>query len=299
MDLCANLFKIPEAGQTVVDDGGVAYMPGGKGANAAVAFKKLGGECVFATRLGADMHGQRLFEYYKSLGIDTSQVKVDYNQSTGFAIVLKDADGNNRIVYYPGANTHATTENILEAFSCGPDALYIGFETSFDTAMTACRIAGAKGIPIIMDASPADKSHPLENLPPLEIFSPNESEAYEYTGIRPIGADNALRACLALNRRIKAKYIVLKLGERGAFIYDGKYHSVVPAYPVAKVVDTTGAGDTFTAALTLEYLKSGDIKSAAKFASCAGALAVTKAGASLSVPTRDEVLSYMSKYPTL
>lgn len=299
MDLSANVFKVPAPGETLLDDGGVAYTPGGKGANSAVAFKKLGGECVFATKLGADLHGQKLYEYYKSIGLDTSFVKVDHSQSTGFSIVLKESDGTNRIIYYPGANVHFTTENIMQAFSCEPDALYIGFETSFETAVTASKIAFGKGIPIILDASPARKDYPLEALPPLEIFSPNEEEAYEYTGIRPVGADNALRVCLALARKVRAKYIVLKLGERGSFIYDGKYHSMVPPYPVLKVVDTTGAGDTFTAALTLEYLRSGDIKSAAKFASAAGALATTKNGASLSVPDREEVLKYMSKYPTL
>ncbi len=299
MDLCANMFRVPREGETVIDDGGVAYTPGGKGGNAAVAFKKLGGECTFLTKLGADMHGQKLFAFYKELGIDTSNIKVDHGNSTGFALILKESDGNNRIVYYPGANIRITTENLLEAFSTEPDALYIGFETSFETALSAAKIAAAKNIPIFLDAAPADRSYPLESLPMLEVFSPNESEAYEYTGIRPTGADNALRVCLALSKRVNAKYIILKLGERGAFVYDGKYHWVVPAYPVAKVIDTTGAGDAFTAALTLEYLRTGDIKSAGKFASCAGALTTTKNGASMAIPTREEVLSYMKKYSTI
>ncbi len=298
MDLCANMCKVPEPFETLTDDGGVAYTPGGKGANAAVAFQKLGGECAFMTKLGADTHGQRLFQYYKELGIDTSYVKADHGNATGFSLTLRDALGERKIKY-PGANSHVTTENILEAFTSEPDALYIGFDTSFETALTASKIASAKGLPIIIDAAPSEKSFPLESLPQIEIFCPNESSAYELTGIRPIGADNALRAALALRRRVNAKYIVLRLGERGAFIYDGKYHSVVPAFPVTKVVDTSAAGDAFTAALTLMYLESLDIKSAARFASSAGALAVTKAGASVSIPGRDEVLAYMKKYSTL
>ena len=299
MDLYANMYKVPAPGEILTDDGGVAYTPGGKGANAAVAFQKLGGECAFMTKLGADVHGQRLFQYYKELGIATSHIKVDHGYATGFRIILREGGESDRIINYPGANSHITTENILDAFSSLPDALSVSFDGSFETVLTAAKIASAKGIPVFIDASPANKSLPIENLPETEIFSPNEEATGELAGIRPLGADNALRACLALRRRVNAKYIVLRLGERGAFIYDGKYHSVVPAFPVTRVADTSGAGDAFFAALILEYLKSGDIKSASRFASCAGALAVTKNGSSASIPTREEVLNYMNRYSTL
>ena len=76
MDLSMNLYKIPAPGETLLDDGGVAYTPGGKGANSAVAFAKLGGECVFCTKLGKDSHGQKLFNYYKEVGINTSYIKL-------------------------------------------------------------------------------------------------------------------------------------------------------------------------------------------------------------------------------
>ena len=98
MDLSMNLYKIPAPGETLLDDGGVAYTPGGKGANSAVAFAKLGGECVFCTKLGKDSHGQKLFNYYKEVGINTSYIKVDPDAPTGLAVVMKEADGSNRIV---------------------------------------------------------------------------------------------------------------------------------------------------------------------------------------------------------
>ena len=89
MDLSMNLYKVPEPGQTLLDDGGIAYTPGGKGANSAVAFAKLGANCVFCTKLGADAHGQKLFNYYKDCGINTSCIKVDPEQPTGLAVVMK------------------------------------------------------------------------------------------------------------------------------------------------------------------------------------------------------------------
>ena len=296
MDLSMNMYKVPDVGETLIDDGGVAYVPGGKGANAAVALTKLGADCHFCAKVGADLHGQKLYQYYKEIGINTSYLKVDRENPTGLAVVMKESDGNNRIVVYPGANGNLTPENINEAFECEPDALYIGFEIPFQVALTAARIAASKGIPIFVDAAPASKDHALESLPPVEIFSPNETETETYTGILPQGTDSALRAALALYKRVKAKYIVLKQGDRGAFVYDGKHFFVIPSIRIGKAIDTTAAGDAFTAALTVEYLNNGgNIRNAVKFGVAAGAIAVTRKGASSSIPTAEEVQALILK----
>lgn len=294
MDLSLNMYEVPAAGETVMDDGGVAYTPGGKGANSAIAFARLGADTVFCTKLGRDMHGQKLFEFYKSQGINTSHIMVDPDAPTGFAAVLKESkNGQNRIIVYPGANANLSTENVMEAFKSSPDALYLGFEIPFGIVQTAARIAAAKGIPIFVDAAPASEDFPLGALPALEVFSPNESETLTYTGIMPIGAESSLRAALELYKKVKTKYIVIKQGERGAFIYDGKRYYMIPAMKAGQTVDTTAAGDTFTAAMTLEYLRSGDIVSAVKYGCAAGAIAVTRRGASTSVPTAEEIESFM------
>ena len=289
MDLALNVYKVPEAGETVMDDGGVAYTPGGKGANAAVAFSRLGANVVFATRLGVDAHGRQLYNYYKEEGIDTSFIKVDRDFPTGFSVVMKEGNGQNRIIVYPGANIHISAENMVEAFSSVPDALFLGFEIGFDAALTAARIAASRKVPIFIDAAPADKRFPLESLPFVEIFSPNETETFEFTGVMPNGADSSLKAALILYKRVNCKYVVIKQGERGASIYDGKKFDMIPAERVEKVVDTTAAGDTFTAAMTLRYLECGDIKEAVRYAVSAAAITVSRAGASSSVPTKEEV----------
>ena len=176
-----------------------------------------------------------------------------------------------------------------------PDALFLGFEIGFDAALTAARIAASRKIPIFIDSAPASKSHALESLPYVEIFSPNETETYEYTGVMPNGADSTLKAALILYRRVNCKYVVIKQGERGASIYDGKRFDMIPAHRVDNVVDTTAAGDTFTAAMTLEYLRSGDIKEAVKYGAAAAAIAVSRIGASSSVPTREEVERFIDR----
>ena len=298
MDLSMNMYKLPNPGETLTDDGGVAYTPGGKGANAAVSFKKLGADVVFSTKLGADIHGQKLYSFFKETGLNTTYIKVDRDNPTGFAAVIKESGGQNRIVYYPGANVYLTRENLAEAFSSSPDAVYLNFEVSFDVALTAARIAAERGIPIFIDAAPASPDYSLESLPRVEVFSPNESETQRYTGITPAGADSSLRAALALWKRVKCRYLVIKQGSRGAFIYDGKHYSMIPAYRADKVVDTTAAGDIFTSAMTLEYLRSdGDIISAVKYGAAAAAVSVSRVGAISSIPVPEDVNDLIRRRP--
>ena len=209
---------------------------------------------------------------------------------------MREGDGANRIVVYPGANSHITTEGVMAAFECNPDAVYIGFEIPFSVALAAAKIAAAKDIPIFVDAAPANKDYDLESMPYVEIFSPNESETFEYTGIMPTTMEASLRAAFALSRRVKCKYIVIKQGARGAFCYDGKRYNTYPAVRSEKVVDTTAAGDTFTAALTLEYLRTGgDIEAAIHYANAAAAIAISRPGAAVSVPTSEEVYNLLGK----
>ena len=294
MDLSLNVYRTPEPGETLVDDGGVAYSPGGRGANAAIAFSRLGAETTLCAKLGADVHGQQLYKFYREQGLDTSCIKVDRDFSTGFSAVIKESDGQNRTIYYPGANTHITTESIIAAFDTQPDMLYTNFEVSFQTALTAAKIAAQRGVPIVIDSAPVDKSTPLEALPYVEIFSPNETEAQELTGIMPSGADSSLRVALSIWRRMKCKYVVIKQGARGVSIYDGKKFDMVPACRPDRLVDTATAGDTFTAAMALEYIRTGDIKEAARYGAAAAAVAISRPGATSSIPTAEEVKRFIA-----
>ena len=295
LDFVMNMYKLPQAGESIVDNGGVAYIPGGKGANAAIALSRLGAESVLCAKLGADIHGQKLYNYYKEIGLNTSYIKVDHDNPTGLAVVMKEGDGSIRRVVFPGANAELTTEMIMEAFECQPDALYLGFELPYPMVVAAAKVAASKGIPIFVDAVGASKDLDLEKLPPVEVFSPNEQEAFELTGITPSSMETSLRAALAIARKSKAKNVVIKQGARGAFLYDGKRYNTFPAVRADKTVDTTSAGDAFTGAMTLEYLRNGgDIKAAIKYGNVAGAITVTRAGATSSIPTEAEIEAFLN-----
>ena len=294
MDFVMNMHTIPSAGQTIIDNGTYRYVPGGKGANSAVAIRRLGGDCVFCTRLGNDANGVLLNNLYKKEGIDTRFIAKDEQNATGLAAIMVEDNGVNRIVVYPGANLCITPDDIDNAMTCYPDALFMQLEIDPEAIIYAANCAHKAGIPIFIDAGPANKNFPLDRLPPLEVFSPNETETEIFTGISPNSPENCLRAAIALSKIVNARYYVIKLGGRGVYIYDGLYYHCLPTYDV-KVVDTTAAGDAFTAAFTLEYLRSGDIERAGKYGNAVGSLAVSRAGAYTSLPTESEVAEFLKQ----
>lgn len=294
MDFVMNIERVPQGGETHIENGTYAFVPGGKGANSAVAVKRLGGDSVFCCRLGKDANGSIMHSIYKKEGIDTRFIVIDPDAVTGLASIMVEPSGQNRIILFPGANLRLTREDIDAAFISRPDALLMQLEIDLDAILHAAWTANERGVPIILDAGPADAELPLEDLPPLEIFSPNETETAIFTGIEPTNPDNCLRAAMELQKRVAAKYIVIKLGGRGCYIYDGKYYHCLPAYGV-NAVDTTAAGDAFTAALTLEYLRSGDIVHAGRYANVVGALAVSRKGALPSLPTDAAVRRFIDE----
>ncbi|HAN21885.1 MAG: hypothetical protein A2Y15_06230 [Clostridiales bacterium GWF2_36_10] len=286
---------VPAPGETMISEGEYTFVPGGKGANTAVAAAKLGAQVVFCTRVGDDAYGDRLISIYKEHGIDLRYLKADKLEQTGLAVVLLEKSGANRIVVYPGANKRINENDIENSFFSYPDAVITQFEIGEAAVLATARTANTEGVPLIVDAGPARKDFPLSKLEQVEIFSPNETETEILTGIRPNTLEDCLRASIALSNAVDIKYVVLKLGGRGCYIYDGKYCDLISPYDV-NTVDTTAAGDAFTAALTAEYLRTNDIITSARYANAVGALTVTKIGAISSLPSAVEVRTFMQEY---
>lgn len=292
IDFVQRMRRVPYAGETVSEpELKYSYVPGGKGANSAISFARFGADCVFVCKLGNDSNGRRLTSLYQREGIDTRYISIDEEESTGLASILVEDNGKNRIIVYPGANAKLNSADIEEGFTCYPDALYLQFEIPDNAVIEACRRANEDDIPVFVDAGPARLDYPLDKLGRIEIFSPNETETKIFTGIAPMSEESCLRAAIKLSKVVDAKYIVIKLGDRGSFIYDGREYYMIPAEKV-DAVDTTAAGDVFTAVMTYVYLQNKNIVSAVKYATCAAALSVTKLGASSSIPTREEVIAY-------
>ena len=292
MDMVQRVRRVPSSGETVLETGGsYSYVPGGKGANSAIAMARLGADCVFVCKVGDDQNGRALTSLYRSEGIDTRYVVTDPEKPTGLASILVEDSGANRIIVFPGANGALGAGDVEECFNCYPDAVYLQFEIPDEAIIEACRIAHKREIPIFIDAAPARADFPLDKLGPVEMFSLNETECRVFTGIDPDGEENCLRASIKLRGATRAKYVVLKLGARGAFLFDGEEYFSYPAERV-KAVDTTAAGDVFTAALTTYYAVHGNIGAAIRFGNAAAGISVSRPGASTSIPTLKELTEY-------
>lgn len=287
MDLILNMNKVPEVGENVLGTD-YGYANGGKGANQATALAKLGAMVKMIGKVAEDANGEKLIENLKNNNIDVSGVATDGSQ-TGLAAILIDGEGRNRIVVYEGANSEIEPERAISDMGTDIDLLLLQFETNEAVVTDCVNHAVKNGITTVIDCGPA-KNFNLEKMQGATILSPNESETKALTGIYPDNEDNILKASKILEGRSKAKYIVLKLGERGSALWDGKELKLFPPYK-SNVVDTTAAGDCFTAALALKYIRSGDIEKACDFGNKAGSIAVSRMGAQDSMPTIEEILS--------
>ncbi len=288
MDLNMRVSIAPEKGQTLMGDS-YKYVSGGKGANSATAVAKLGGSSIFCAALGNDANGATLQKIYEKIGINTDYILHCDNLPTGLATVTVEADGANRIVVFSGANSALSAEHAIEtAKKTSPDAVFCHFEIPYATVCALSHYCYEAGIPMFIDAGPASKELDLSALAPVFVFSPNETETEIFTSIAPVDEESCILAAKKLMQSVKAKYYVLKLGGRGVGVYDGENLTVIPTYDV-KVVDTTSAGDSFTAAMTLEYMRTKDILHACRYGNAVASITVSRAGAGESIPTDAEL----------
>ena len=288
MDLVMRAPRMPAPGQTVLGKG-FTTSPGGKGANQAVAVARLGGRSKMIARVGRDAFGERLRQGLESDGVDCTDVIATPEAPTGVAMIIVDARGENSIVVAGGANDLVTPDDLFsrqEAFK-GADIVLLQLELPLPTVRATIELARRHGCKIVLDPAPAPEKMPQE-LCQVDVLTPNVVEAEGLSGPKAFQAgDEKLIASDLITRGAAA--VVLKLGPKGSVVAmaDGHFYTV-PPYKV-NVVDTTGAGDAFTAALAVAMARGEKMQQAAKFANAAGALACTELGAQVSMPTAAEV----------
>lgn len=285
-DLILNMKQVPDVGENLLGTT-YGYANGGKGANQATALSRLGARVKMIGKVAEDENGKTLLENLHNEGIDTSCVATD-GSSTGLAVIILDSEGKNRIIVYEGANAEIQSSDAVESIETNPlDLLLVQFETNEEVVMNSVNTAIKKGITTVIDCGPA-KAFNLEKMQGATIVTPNESETKALTGIYPDNEENILKASKVLKERSNAKFIVLKLGAKGCSVWDGERLTLLPAYQ-SNVVDTTAAGDCFTAAMALEYITNGDIYKACEIGNKAGSIAVSRMGAQDSMPTYEEL----------
>jgi len=292
IDLVTRVKRVPKPGETVI---GLSFdtVPGGKGANQATAAARLGAETWFAGCVGNDPFGEMQRRNLSAEGIDLTYLKVHPTEPTGTAVILVAGQGQNSIVVTPAANMGITADDIagMKGLFENTDAVLMQLEIPMATVEAVLDMARRHSVLSIVDAGPAQQV-PDAIIEKAEIFSPNETEAEAIIGLQIRSVDDAREAGRELLER-GARRAVLKLGAMGALYIDHKEWIHVPAFSI-KAVDTTAAGDAFTAALALgwEVRRPGD---ALEFANAAGALAAMVAGAQPSMPTRAAVEAFLKE----
>lgn len=288
VDLMGRAPHLPTAGETV--KGSTFKLgPGGKGSNQGVAAHRAGAEVTMITKVGCDPFADVAWKSFQGEGMDCAYIYRDEERSTGAALIMVDeVTSQNIILVTLGACeniTAAELENARRAIESA-DIFLTQFETNMDAVVKAVDIAHRAGVPVILNPAPVQPV-PEGLLPKVDVFVPNEVEAASLSGVAIRSPEDARRAADEFLKQ-GAKNVIITLGDKGAFVANHAQQVHIPPFAV-DVVDTTGAGDAFSGALATALAEGMDIIAAARFASAAAALSVTKVGTAPAMPYRDEV----------
>lgn len=287
VDMVVRTSHLPAPDETIL--GGEFFMnQGGKGANQAVAIKRLGGNLIFMAKLGNDVLGRQSVGYFKKEGIDTRYIAFDEDSASGVALISVDDHAENSIVVASGANmllNEQDVDKMLEEM-CEGDILLMQLEIPLQTVEYAARKAFGKGVKVVLNPAPA-RSLPKELFRHLYMVTPNRIEAEMLTGIK-IANDADVEKVAEEICAMGVKNVIITLGSKGCLIREEGVSYRIDAFKV-EPVDTTAAGDTFNGALCVGLSEGMDLKQAAVMASKASSIAVTRMGAQSSIPYREEL----------
>lgn len=293
-DMVVKAARIPQPGETVLG-GEFVMVPGGKGANQAVAAARLGAEVTLVARLGDDLFGEASLRNFHEAGIRTEAVARDRETASGVALILVDAGGENAIAVAPGANARLTPADVDRAEDAirAADVVVLQLEVPMATVLHALRLAKRHGRRVILNPAPAAPV-PEEAFGLIDILTPNETEAEMLLG----GGAAGLAGIAPTAEALRAKgvdTVIVTMGREGVFVVHsgGSFHV---AGRHVEAVDTTAAGDALTGALACGLAEGREMTAALEFATAAAALSVTRMGAQSSLPDRAAVEAFMASH---
>ncbi|MFM4964336.1 ribokinase [Aeromonas bivalvium] len=281
----------PRPGETLA---GHSYrvVPGGKGANQAVAAARLGAAVSFIARIGDDAIGHQMKTGFAQDGIDVSAVELDDTLPTGIAIIYVSDEGENSIGLSAEANGALTPAVVQghEAMIADAHTLLLQLEVPLESVFEAARLARSHGTRVVLNPAPAQPL-PAELLALVDLITPNQTEAELLTGVR-VTDEASAREAAARFHQMGIGEVMITLGSQGVYCSKGQQQALIAGFRV-EAVDTTAAGDTFNGALLAADLAGASFQDAVRFAHGAAALSVTRFGAQSSIPTRQEVDAFL------
>ncbi|MBW4612547.1 MAG: ribokinase [Desmonostoc vinosum HA7617-LM4] len=285
IDLVATVSRLPIAKETLLGES-FLQVPGGKGANQAVASARLGIPTQMVGRVGSQSFSVELVNNLQASGVKTDNIFLDDTVSSGVAMIIVDHAGENQIVVIPGANGRVNQQDVerLRPLLSRSLALLLQLEIPIASVVAAAQAAKDANIKVILDPAPAPTDLPAALYPLVDIITPNEVEAGQLVGFPVDTEETAAKAAAVLLQR-GVKCAIVKLGAKGVFCATATEKFFVPAFSV-NAVDTVAAGDAFNGGLAVALAEGLSLHQAVVWGAAAGALATTKLGAQTSLPDR-------------
>lgn len=290
MDFVIDVDTSPRAGETVLGKE-VTLIPGGKGANQAYAAAKLGGDVCMIGALGDDVYGKLLKDNLESAGVETSGIENIMGVSSGNAFITVDAKGENSIIVIQGTNALITREMIDRHMDLidACDTVIMQLEIPLDVVAYVKDVAKEKGKRVILDPAPARGGLTEEFFQGFDIVKPNETELQTLLGRKMDTREALVQGARELLEKGVGKVIVT-LGEKGCLFVTKDTYQEFPAKKV-EAIDTTAAGDSFTAAFAAALERGSSYSEAVKFGNRVSGIVVTRKGAQTSIPAMEEVIN--------
>ena len=289
MDLVVNVDTMPKPGQTIIGSN-FKEVPGGKGANQAVAMARLNGNVSMIGKVGEDGFGQTLINSLKNDKVDTTYIQTAKG-ATGVALITVDKNAQNSIVVSPGANFEVKEDDIdnnIEAIK-NSDIVVLQLETPLNTIKYALNKAKELNKYTILNPAPAVKLDD-EIIKNVDLLTPNETELEIISGVS-IETEEDIQKAAQIMIEKGVKELIVTLGSKGSLYINKEKSMFKKAYKV-EAMDTTAAGDSYTGALAVALSQDKNIEDAMDFASKVGALSVLKEGAQSSLPTLEDVKNF-------
>jgi ribokinase len=294
MDLVVRTTRLPQAGETLAGSE-FHLIPGGKGANQAVAASRSGANTHMIGSVGDDAFGEIMLESLRNANVDVNGVSRLNGISTGTATIIVEESGENRIIIIPGANGRVTYDLVEQKWDliARSDMVILQHEIPLTTVHSIIKNCQQQNIPVLLNPAPMYPI-PMDILSAMDTLVVNEAEAANLTEISIGGLDSAKESARKIFQS-GVKTVIITLGENGAILLNKNGSIYHPGYKIP-VVDTTAAGDTFVGGYAASITEGKSSTKALEYACAASAIAVMKLGAQTSIPSRDEVEIFLQAH---
>jgi len=294
MDLVANTSRLPMSGETIAGER-FAMIPGGKGANQAIAVSRLGIPCSMVGRVGKDSFGNDLLHALQDNQVDRRGILIDELVHTGVAMIAVDDNGDNQIIVIPEANGNLDQTDVerLRPYLEGAAFLLLQLEVPLAVVEAAAKLAQQMGVQVILDPAPAQ---PLSKTlyRQVDIITPNAVEAEQLVGFPVTDTNTAQQATIQLQTQ-GINIVIITLGQQGVYCANGEESFFIPAFTIEPIIDTVAAGDAFNAGLAVALCRGVNLQRSIILGSAAGALTVTQVGAQSALPFQETLNAFLGE----